>query len=688
MLREFLNAFQGNELIIGVFLAVWMIYTAAGSLIFPIGNKLQPPAPGYSLLFIALAILPLLSVAGLYGLNHHFFPGGTMKGVLPAILFCLLLLLPFCLFSGYLFITLARQMAGRNEKGHLSGAYSYESTGSAAAGILFSLVLSTYLDNMQVLDLVAGLYLLAYLTLPVRGKPGWITRTIIAVSLLVMVLLLSSETGKLNKTLLYAGQQIMQSRDTPYGNLTVTKTGEQFNFFENGNYLFSSGNSAAQEESVHFACLQPTSPVQVLVVSGGMAAMQEQVLKYHSVQRIDYLEINPWIVSAERAFCHTELSSKFHLVLRDARQWIAETSNLYDVILVNIPDPTTAQINRFYTLEFFREAKQRLHSGGYVSISLSPALNYMSPEAERLNRLVYNTLKRVFLHVDILPDERNYFIASDSPVRKDIAKLVSERNIQNAYVNSGYIDDRLFAGLSNSMENLIRAKPSALNRDTHPLGYLLQIQYWLSSFNEKNWLLIPVFLFLLFLAFRNTNPVSFAILTGGYAGASAEFILILLYQAMFGYIYQMVGLIIGLYMMGLGVGARLGGRFLQRSRNSYQLIQLVLVLLLVSIPLIYSWLTKNSSGIKLPGQTILLSLTFLIALVSGFEFQKASLLLAKGKERSLYALYAIDLSGSSLGLIMTSLFLFPMIGLNGTSLVNAGLNLLALGVYMAFGKKP
>ena len=41
----------------------------------------------------------------------------------------------------------------------------------------------------------------------------------------------------------------------------------------------------------------------------------------------------------------------------------------YDVVIIDLPDPSTAQINRFYTIEFFNELKKILNKGWVVSIS-------------------------------------------------------------------------------------------------------------------------------------------------------------------------------------------------------------------------------------------------------------------------------------------------------------------------------
>src|SRR4030042_3815718 len=168
-----------------------------------------------------------------------------------------------------------------------------------------------------------------------------------------------------------------------------------------------------------------------MMVSGGITGMTKQALKYNTLKRIDYFEINPWLVKAENRFHDTIYIPELHVITKDARKWIKESSQLYDAIIVNTPDPSNAQINRYYTLEFFQEVKNALRPYGVFSVSLSPTVNYMSADAKEINSIVYLTLSKVFHHVEVIPGERNYFIASEDTIRIDIAKCIVNRGIEN-----------------------------------------------------------------------------------------------------------------------------------------------------------------------------------------------------------------------------------------------------------------
>jgi len=53
-------------------------------------------------------------------------------------------------------------------------------------------------------------------------------------------------------------------------------------------------------------------------------------------------------------------------------------------------------LNRFYTLEFFREAARKLSGSGVLALRLSASEDYISPELAAFLRSIYKTLRAVF----------------------------------------------------------------------------------------------------------------------------------------------------------------------------------------------------------------------------------------------------------------------------------------------------
>ena len=104
-----------------------------------------------------------------------------------------------------------------------------------------------------------------------------------------------------------------------------------------------------------------------------------------------------------------------HLALQDARHFVAHTPERYDVILMALPEPRSAQLNRFYSREFFRLAAARLAPGGVFNFSLAGSETSLHPWRAAYLAMAYNTLRQVFPEVLALPGERVRF--SPRPLR-------------------------------------------------------------------------------------------------------------------------------------------------------------------------------------------------------------------------------------------------------------------------------
>jgi hypothetical protein len=84
MLRTALTLFDGNELVTGLFLALWMLLTAAGARIKPSSGREWP-----AILTAAMALLLPLAEVLVPGLFRHFFLRGSMPALYQTAFFFL-----------------------------------------------------------------------------------------------------------------------------------------------------------------------------------------------------------------------------------------------------------------------------------------------------------------------------------------------------------------------------------------------------------------------------------------------------------------------------------------------------------------------------------------------------------------------------------------------------------------------
>lgn len=700
LLRSFLSVFCGNELVIGIVLASWLVLTGTGSALGLRRHKTPADSPGnvdvasdlsgskrpetiapLVWLQIALALLPILTNLLLSLLRKILFPPGTMIGIAESLYGSLLLLAPFCLVSGYLFSAYAAHLSGAGGISRAARAYGIEAIGSVVGGTLFSFLAIRFLTTAQTLAVLSVINLGVSFFL--AWSSGRKMLALVPVTLVLMVTLLSAsiDLDALARQWLFSGQEIVDYKDTPYGNVTVTKQGDQLSFFENNVLLFSTGDVASNEEAVHFAMVQRPKAAHVLLISGGISGMADEILKYPA-ERIEYVEINPWLIDMGSRLAGYSTRARVALYAEDARRHVRASRERYDVVLINVPDPGTAQINRFYTEEFFGELRSVLSSDAVVSLSILPSTEYLGNEGRHVSSVIYHTLASSFANVLVLPGMRNHFLASDRPLRPDIARMVDSLALNTVYVNKYYLDDRMTEERGRKIASSLD-QSAVVNRDFAPAAYYRQVQYWLSYFAFDPWVPGVICVALLGLLLVRMKPVSFCMFVGGAAGSSLEVVLLLAFQILYGSLYLATGMIITAFMAGLAVGSFIRPWvFHHRPTAAFAAVQLGVGLYALLLPVLLAIL-KNSIPGDIVTYTVFLLLTASIGALIGMEFSLAARLLNDSLSSAAGRLYGTDLLGSATGALVVSAFLLPLLGIIWVCVVTGGMSFIGAALTLS-----
>jgi predicted membrane-bound spermidine synthase len=633
--REFLVLFSGNELVIGICLGLWMLSTAIGAylgsfLFRRTGASVRwlPLITSFLILVALAGVMP----TGMALLKGVLLPRGVEAGFGQVFLIVMFSTMPFCLISGASFTYLAGKLSSVENSSSVHTAYALDSAGSIVGGILFSiLIFSIPGSGFQV--------------------PGSINSTI------------------------FPGQEVLESRDTPYGRLTVTRLGEQYNLYENGNPVLLAGEPAQREEMVHYAMLLHPKPEQVLMISGGIGGTIEEVFKYPGVQ-VDYLENNPWLIKLVDRYIPFPVNDHLRIIREDPLRFLRRAGEKYDVILLNTPDPVSADLNRFYTREFFTILKARLNADGILSCSTPAAGNYMSEASLQRHSVLNNTLASEFSQIRIIPGIRDYFLASDAPLDGSLWEYHEKRVISNLYVNPGYIDEELNRQRSAFILDQIRGS-GGINTDLRPSVYDLVLRQWLDKFGIGQWVIAIVLIILVVMGILFLGPFNLGLFTGGFTVSSLEFLLLLWLQVLFGNIYQVTGLVFALFMAGMAVGANFSKSFFHEVNfRTFRMMQWVLAIFSVIVAGL-QWLVPSSvSG------SLLLMLIFLLAaiagLLMGLQFAIATSIRAVKHISNAGQSFASDLLGSAIGIMLITVYIIPLVGIPLAGLFLAGLNLVTI----------
>lgn len=721
VVRELLVVFYGNELSIGIILANWLWWTSLGSWLGArLSKKIKQPLTAIALTEIYIAFFLIITIIGIRGIKLILpVSPGEILGLISIWFWSFILLSGLCILNGFLFV------AGCNSYKNLckplpesalsiGKVYLFESIGAGCGGILCSLVLLNYFNSFEILWGIALLNLIiASIIWPLtERKNAWIIYTGALFTLILGVTGCLRDTQIESRGWQWPGYPIVTSKDSIYGNITVTKYNSHYNFYENGLLSYSIPDISKSEWSVHPALLQHPDPKRILLIGGGISGPLDEILKYNSIKSVDYTELDPMLIKlAESIFPEKEAAAlnnpRVNIHYTDGRRFLKRTIQQYDVIIVNLPDPYTAQLNRFYTLEFFIEAAEHLTPHGVIYFGVTSASNYISPALGEFLRCVYYTLKEVYPEIKVIPGENNYFIAAKAKgdITDDyriLEERLRRRNITTQYVKDYYLKYRLSKDRLEYLDKQFSLqKATFLNTDLHPICYYYGITFWSTYFNNtfkkifvfmakmKLWhFLFPVILAFFFWLWpkngRAGNYVLLPIMTSGFSEISFQVVTLLAFQVIYGYVYYKLGLILTSFMIGLALGAYTINRLMPTVKNDRLLFlktQIVITLYPLLLLLIFYAFAKKTNLSFLGENIVFPALPIIAGFVGGFQFPLGNkIYLSGGKDlgRAAGFTYGIDLFGACIGALFISAFVLPVLGITQTCIITALINMSAL----------
>lgn len=176
---------------------------------------------------------------------------------------------------------------------------------------------------------------------------------------------------------------IVYTETTPYQRIVVTQGKSGFQLFLNGNLQFSSADEYRYHEAlVHPAMVAADSPPKkVLVLGGGDGLALREVLAHPSVEAVTLVDLDPAMPRLARSFPtliglnrNSFTDRRVTLVHDDASVWLADHQGLWDVIIVDFPDPNTFALGKLYTRAFYRRVLAHLAPGGAVAVQATSPL--------------------------------------------------------------------------------------------------------------------------------------------------------------------------------------------------------------------------------------------------------------------------------------------------------------------------
>jgi len=251
--------------------------------------------------------------------------------------------------------------------------------GSLIGGILFAFIF------LPVLGFIYTPVLLGTINFLVAGWLLWrffhlITHKKTLVCSFITVLLILGASLWFAKDIISFSEQkkykdtIIYSVQTKFQKIVMTRWKKDYWLFINGQEQFSTYDEEKYHEPlVHPAMALANSHENILILGGGDGLAAREVLKYPDVGTLTLVDLDP--VMTDLATHHPILSrinrnafsnKKVTIINEDGAAFLEKSQHLYNVILIDLPDPDSMDLMHLYSYHLYRTVKAHLTRGGVM----------------------------------------------------------------------------------------------------------------------------------------------------------------------------------------------------------------------------------------------------------------------------------------------------------------------------------
>jgi spermidine synthase len=275
---------------------------------------------------------------------------------------------------------------------NISSVMEYDYYGGLLGGALFAFVLLPFLGLTYTPVLIGSLNLLVA-SLILWYFPDRLMRPRILNIQFAALFLVSVLAFAVAKPIVLYGEQhkykdkIVYQEQTRYQKIVVTQWKEDYWLFINGSTQFSTYD----EERYHEPLVHPLMGLikerkDILLLGGGDGLAAREILKYPDVENLTLVDLDPAMTRLARQdtiFLSINQGSlndpRVRVVNQDAYQFIKNSGDLYDAVIIDLPDPKSVSLSLLYSLGFYKMVEKHLKPfGSMVTQSTSPLY---SPEA-------------------------------------------------------------------------------------------------------------------------------------------------------------------------------------------------------------------------------------------------------------------------------------------------------------------
>lgn len=237
---------------------------------------------------------------------------------------------------------------------------------------------------------------------------------------------------------------IIHMEQSQYQKIILTQDGDDLRLYLNGGLQFSSFDQHRYHDAlVHPVMSQAKQHDHVLILGGGDGLAANEILKYEDVQDITLVDLDPAVTDMAKTEPRlldlnnrSLLNDKVTIHNQDAFTYLKETDQIYDVIIVDLPDPNDESLNKLYTEEFYSLVRNHMHPEGAMIVQATSPV-FATESYWTIDETIRATgLETKNLHLDV-PSFGNwgFVMASRNPINPENLEVT----VSTEYLKSSMI---------------------------------------------------------------------------------------------------------------------------------------------------------------------------------------------------------------------------------------------------------
>jgi spermidine synthase len=706
-MRRLIGLFGSSEILYALVLTIWLVQTGFWSWCADLWRSLSADivrrrlALLYGLLAMLFLYYPCLGF-----LKGLFFDDYGPVPLSHVAIFSLAVLILPTLFPGMAFAALFRLRKLADSDATVGHAYLFDSLGFAIAGGALTLLFSVTGQDWMLILLLASVAVARFIKLGLGNRARAIAILAFSFLCIISVFFIGKSIlvwygdragGRESSDSYY--YQIDESSEScsmdalsPYGHVRAVSDSLALNIYYNSQRVSTFPDPPTEELiAIPLAMCGDTGTVCII---GNSCDGKALFAAYDPTLDVIQVEPDPVLCNIFHSTLSGALASpgtadRFSLAHADPIDFLHGLTSKCDLIYINYSHVTSVAEGVFYNREFFELARSKLNPGGALAFSTQCGENFIQRERLEYIKNLYVTLAAVFPKTVILPGEYAMLIGGMEQSRltgdaNEILAASSAYRDHLTYISEAYLPDRLSEFRKQKLEALLAEiegeEVTAAKPEQHLLTTILEMDKF-AGIDSKILrqirampgsitlaiAILPLIVPLGF-AFARSKPLNLLVpaFFAGWWGLSSEILLMVLYQSIAGNLYSHLGLLVGLFMLGIAAGAWAGERVAQSQTSIVRVLKYMLIsgmLIALAIGLLVPILLADFDR-RTVVEYVIYGLAVVSGVVPGATFNLAVGRFAQLREKeSPGRFYGADLFGAAIGGLVTTVLILPLLGI-------------------------